>query len=227
MTKRMVLMLAVVFAFIAIIGGYKFFQIKSAMAQQGSFQPPPEAVTTVVAKQEPWDATLNAIGTVVAVQGVTVSADMPGLVDQILFDSGARVSKGDVLLRLDTKQERAQLAAADAQRDLARLDLDRKTGLLAKQVIPQATYDEVAAVYKQGSSRNERSQVGRQENACLRHLGRLALCRPVLHGVEHELGDDDAQRDGLRSRQLDLAEIERDGSRLLAGLVLHPRELSA
>lgn len=153
MKKRMILMLAVVFAFIAIIGGYKFFQIKSAMAQQGSYQPPPEAVTTVVAKQEPWETTLNAIGTVVAVQGVTVSADLPGLVGQILFESGARVSRGDVLLRLDTKQERAQLAAAEAQRDLARLDLDRKVGLLAKQVIPQATYDEVAAVYKQADAR--------------------------------------------------------------------------
>ncbi|MGZ8830921.1 MAG: efflux RND transporter periplasmic adaptor subunit [Thermoanaerobaculia bacterium] len=152
MKKRMVLMLAVVFAFIAIIGGYKFFQVKSAMAQHG-YQPPPEAVTTVVAKQEPWGTTLNAIGTVVAVQGVTVSADLPGLVDQILFNSGARASKGDVLLRLDTKQERAQLAAAEAQRDLARLNLDRKAGLLAKEVIPQATYDEVAAVYKQADAR--------------------------------------------------------------------------
>ena len=153
MKKRMVLMLSVVFAFIAIIGGYKFFQVKSAMARQGSYQPPPEAVTTIVAKQEPWDTTLNAIGTVVAVQGVMVSADLPGLVGQILFDSGVRVSRGDVLLRLDTKQERAQLAAAEAQRDLARLDLDRKVGLLAKQVIPQATYDEVAAVYKQADAR--------------------------------------------------------------------------
>ena len=49
MKKRMFLMLAVVLAFLAAIGGFKFFQIKSAMAAGANYQPPPEAVTTVVA----------------------------------------------------------------------------------------------------------------------------------------------------------------------------------
>src|SRR3954470_8943535 len=98
MKKRMVFMLLAVFAFLAIIGGFKFFQVKAAIAQGMSYQPPPEAVTTIVATAEPWDTTLSAIGTVTAVNGVTVSADMPGLVDQIAFDSGRQVNKGDVLV---------------------------------------------------------------------------------------------------------------------------------
>lgn len=153
MTKRMLLMLAVVIVFVAVVGGFKFFQIRTAMAQQGSFQPPPEAVTTTVAQQEMWDTTLNAIGTVAAVNGVTVSADLPGVVEQITFDSGRWVNKGDVLVRLDTKQERAQLAAAEAAKDLAHLDLERKQGLRAKDVIPQALYDQVAAEHKQAEAR--------------------------------------------------------------------------
>ena len=78
MKKRMLFMLVIVIAFIAIIGGIKYLQIKKAIAQGSSYQPPPEAVTTVVAKPEEWNATLQAIGTVAAVQGVTVSADLPG-----------------------------------------------------------------------------------------------------------------------------------------------------
>lgn len=152
MTKRMILMLSAVIAFLAIIGSVKFVQVRSAMAQ-GGFQPPPEAVTTIIARQEQWDTTLNAIGTVVAVNGVTVSADLPGVVEEIAFNSGRSVGKGDLVLRLDTKQERAQLAAAEAQRELARLDLERKQGLLAKAVIPQALYDSVAAEYKQADAR--------------------------------------------------------------------------
>src|SRR5439155_2928688 len=116
MKKRMFFMLLAVFAFLAVIGGFKFFQIKAAIAQGSSYVPPPEAVTTVVATSEDWNVTLNAIGTVNAVQGVMVAADLPGLVSEISFVSGQRVSKGDVLVRLDTKQERAQLTAADAQR---------------------------------------------------------------------------------------------------------------
>ena len=153
MTKRMLIMLAIVLAFIAAIGSFKFFQIRSAMAAQGSFAPPPEAVTTVIATPQPWDTTINAIGTVAAVNGVMVSADMPGLVDQILFDSGQRVSQGDVLVRLDTKEERAQLAAAQAQLNLARLDLQRTQGLLPSGVIPQSTHDQTAAQYKQAEAR--------------------------------------------------------------------------
>ncbi len=144
----MFLMLLAVFAFLAIIGGFKFFQIKAAMAQGGSYQPPPEAVTTVVAKGEEWDTTLKAIGTVAAVNGVTVSADLPGVVAEIDFDSGRSVKKGDILVRLDTKQEQAQLASAIAQRELARLDLERQKGMLEKQIVPQATFDTAAATFK-------------------------------------------------------------------------------
>ncbi len=147
MKKRMFFMLAAVIVFVAIIGGFKFFQIRAAMSQ-GGFQPPPEAVTTVIARQEEWKTSLNAIGTVVAVNGVTVSADLPGVVESITFDSGRAVNKGDVLVLLDTKQERAQLASAEAQRELARLDLERSAGLLAKQILPQATYDTAAATFK-------------------------------------------------------------------------------
>ena len=51
MSKRMIVMLAAVAAFVAALGTVKFRQIQAAIAQAASFQPPPEAVTTVVAKQ--------------------------------------------------------------------------------------------------------------------------------------------------------------------------------
>lgn len=153
MRKRMTVMLAVVIAFLAIIGSVKYFQMRTAMAQQGSYQPPPEAVTTVIAKPEQWNTTLNAIGTVVAVQGVTISADLPGVVEQIAFDSGRAVRRGDLLVRLDTKQELAQLASADSQRDLAGLNLKRSEGLAAQQIIPRATYDQSAAEHRQAEAR--------------------------------------------------------------------------
>jgi len=148
MKKRMFVMLVAVFAFLALVGGFKFFQIKAAIAQGSSYQPPPEAVTTVVARAEGWDTTVKVIGTVAAVNGVTVSADLPGVVSEIDFDSGRSVNKGDVLVRLDTKQEQAQLASALAQRELARLDLERQKGMLEKQIVSQATYDTSAATFK-------------------------------------------------------------------------------
>src|ERR1700751_5604436 len=120
MLKRMLLMLAVVVALVAGLGFVKYRQIQTAIAQGGSFAPPPTGVTTIVAKKETWPATLNIIGTAAAIQGVTVSADLPGTVYKINFESGKSVKAGDVLLELDTRQERAHLAAADTTRDFSR-----------------------------------------------------------------------------------------------------------
>jgi membrane fusion protein (multidrug efflux system) len=153
MKKRMLLMLVVVAVFIAAIGAVKVHQIRKSAAQAKSFQPPPEAVTTTVARQEEWPATVSSIGSVVAVQGVMVSADLPGIVEKISFESGRMVRKGDVLVRLDTSQEQAQLAAAEAQRDLSRLSADRLHGLRESGIIAPADYDRAAAELKQGEAR--------------------------------------------------------------------------
>src|SRR5262249_26524799 len=149
MAKRMIVMLATVAAFLTVIGTVKFRQIQAAVAQASSFQPPPEAVTTIVARQEKWPATLSAIGSVTAARGVTVSADLPGIVEAIEFESGHAVNARDVLVRLDTRQERAQLAAAESQRDLTKLNLDRARGLSAEGVIAQADFDRSSAEYAQ------------------------------------------------------------------------------
>ncbi len=151
--KRMLLMLAVMTVIIAGLGFLKFQQIQTAIAQGAAFQPPPEAVTTIVAQEVEWPETLSAIGSVAAVQGVTVSADLSGTVDRVAFDSGRAVRQGEVLVELDTRQERAQLAAAEAQRDLARTNFDRMQGLLKDNVISRAEYDSATAEDKQTEAR--------------------------------------------------------------------------
>ena len=153
MKKRLVLMLAAIAIFMATIGAVKYGQIKKGMAQQAAFQMPPETVTTMVAKSDQWPATLSAIGTVNAVHGVTVSADLPGIVSKISFESGKFVREGEVLVRLDTKQEEAQLAAGKAQWELGRLNLDRMRELSEQGVAPKADFDRLDAEFKQAEAR--------------------------------------------------------------------------
>jgi len=155
MAKRMIVMLTLTTMLVAGLGFVKFKQIQTAIAQGAAFQPPPEAVTTIVAGQEEWPATLSAIGTLAAVQGVTVSADLPGTIDRIAFDSGQWVRAGDMLAVLDTRQEQAQMAAAESQRQLARLNFNRLRGLLDENVISRAEFDRAAA-----EDRQTEAQVG-------------------------------------------------------------------
>lgn len=158
MKKRLFLTIGTTLLVIVALGLVKFFQVRAAIAEYSSFQPPPEAVTTVKTQAETWPDTLSAVGSVVAVQGVTVSADMPGIVEKITFTSGARVNKGDVLVQLDTAQERAQLAAAEAQRRLSATNLERMRGLRAKGVIAQAELDRVEAEARQTAAQTTESK---------------------------------------------------------------------
>ena len=148
MAKRMFFMLVITTAIIGGLGYFKLRQVQAAVKVGKSFQPPPEAITTVIAKQETWPSTLSVVGTMTAVHGVTVSADLPGVVDQIKFDSGEWVQAGEVLVELDTRQERAQLAAMEAQRDLTRINYARMKQLVDEGVISRMEYDKATADQK-------------------------------------------------------------------------------
>jgi membrane fusion protein, multidrug efflux system len=146
---RMLLMLVAAGTLIGVLGATKYKQINTAIAEHASFRMPPEAVTTVVAKQERWPASLGVIGTVAAVRGVTISADLPGVVDRIAFDSGMSVHEGDIIATLDTRTEQAQLAAAEAQLELTKANLERTRGLRDDQIVAPADFDKAEAEYKQ------------------------------------------------------------------------------
>jgi membrane fusion protein (multidrug efflux system) len=164
MKKRMILTLAGLAIFIAAIAVVKIRQVQAGIAQNASFQPPPESVTTVRATEDRWPATIDAFGTVEAVHGVTVAADLPGLVSRIEFDSGKKVRAGEVLVRLDTRQEQAQLQAAEAQRSLATVNFERIKGLREKGITSQAEFDAAAAQHKQtvAQTGETRASIGRK-----------------------------------------------------------------
>jgi membrane fusion protein, multidrug efflux system len=147
MAKRMILMLGLLGVLLAGLGFLKFRQIQSNV-HASAFQPPPEAVTSIVAQREQWPATMTVIGTMEAVQGVTVSADLPGIVARINFESGKSVHAGDILVELDTRQERAQLASLEAQRDLAKINFGRTQKLVDEGVISRQDFDAATAQQK-------------------------------------------------------------------------------
>jgi len=147
MARRLILVLGVMAILLGGLGFVKFRQIESAV-HASAFQPLPEAVTSVVTKREQWPSTMSVIGTMEAVHGVTVSADLPGTVARINFDSGKAVREGDILVELDTRQERAQLASLEAQRDLAKINFGRTQQLVNEGVISRSEFDQATAQQK-------------------------------------------------------------------------------
>lgn len=129
------------------LGAVKMSQFKAMAAQMHS--PPAAAVTTIKAELASWRPTINAIGTLAPVEGVTLGADADGTVVRIAVENGAVVKEGDALIELDTSVEAAQLAAAEARLVIAQLDRDRAVKLLANATISQAELDAANAQLNQ------------------------------------------------------------------------------
>lgn len=139
------------FGLLVVVGGLagiKGMQIMALIASGENFSPPPESVTTAQAEAALWQPRMKAVGSVEAVQGVLASSELAGTVVEIAFRSGQQVQPGDLLVRLDTSIEEAQLAAALATQELAELSLARARELRETRSNSQAALDSALATQK-------------------------------------------------------------------------------
>jgi len=149
MKKRILFSLLGLLLVLGILAGIKGMQISTMMGKKSSFTPPPETVTTAQVRPESWETTLPAVGSLEAVQGVTVAAELPGKVTRIDFTPGALIEEGALILQQDISSEEAQLHAAEASAALARTNFERLSLLIETNAVSRAAYDEGEAQYKQ------------------------------------------------------------------------------
>jgi membrane fusion protein (multidrug efflux system) len=147
MFKKFLIAISGFIVVVLTLGAVKVAQIKEMSSV--THVPPPSAVTTAEAQAEHWHSYLNSIGTLAPVDGVTISADADGTVTRLAVDSGAAVKAGDLLLELDTSIEVAQLGAAQARADLARVNIERAKDLWERNVSSKSEYDLADATHKQ------------------------------------------------------------------------------
>jgi membrane fusion protein, multidrug efflux system len=149
MKRKIALSLVLVALVVVGLAGTKGLQFKTLMAAGKAYVPPPETVSSAIAREDKWQNTLSAIGTVAAMQGVMINPEISGMVSEIAFESGAVVAKGDVLVRLDTSLETAQLRSLEAQEDLSRINLERERKLRSENMVSQSELDTAEATMKQ------------------------------------------------------------------------------
>lgn len=150
MKSKVAIAITLVVVIFVVLGGIKALQFKTMAATP--WLQPPDTVSSAVAHEENWQDTFNAVGSITAVQGVTVTPELAGTVREIAFESGAVVSKGDLLVRFDTSTEEAQLNAANSQLELARLNVDRERALRSNNTVSQSELDQAEATWKQAKA---------------------------------------------------------------------------
>jgi membrane fusion protein (multidrug efflux system) len=161
--KQIVRALIGLFALFLLIVGIRAMQIRKLMGMK--MQMPPTTVSSAQVQQQDWAPTLPAIGSVSAVQGAMVAAELGGVVAEIGFENGAMAKKGEVLLRLDSSSEEAQLKTAEADAQLAKADLDRARELAARKVLSKAEFDAADSKLKQkeGVVDNMRAMIAKKQ----------------------------------------------------------------
>ncbi len=152
MKKRVIFTIVGLLVLIGFLGSIKGLQISRMIAYGKQFVPPPETVTTFEVHPDLWESLLTSVGSLEAVQGVMVTAELKGKVEKIAFDPGAMVQAGDLLVQQDISSETAQLRAAEAAVTLAKITLDRTRKLLAAETASQSQYDNAVAQYKQAAA---------------------------------------------------------------------------
>ncbi|MGD2150190.1 MAG: efflux RND transporter periplasmic adaptor subunit [Desulfobacterales bacterium] len=164
MVKRIIISLIGLIVLIGGLAGIKYLQIDRMAVYGDNFMPPPEVVTAATAKNDSWESFLTAVGSLEAVQGVVVTAELKGKVVRIAFEPGTMVKAGDLLVQQDTSVESAQLRAAEAEVALAKINFKRSKELVAAKTISQSDFDNADARFKQAVAQadNIRATIGKK-----------------------------------------------------------------
>ena len=158
MIKRMILMLLAVALVLGGVFGFKAFQgqmIKKYMSAAGA---PVQTIATTKASSQDWQSTLSAVGSVLAVNGADLSAEVAGIVESIDFESGSDVKEGEILVHLRAEDDIAHLHSLEAISKLAEITLERDQKILKTQAISQAVVDTDVA-----NLANDTAQVAQQQ----------------------------------------------------------------
>jgi membrane fusion protein, multidrug efflux system len=147
--RRWLIAMVALVGIAVILAGIKVVQIRTMIAAGKAQVPPPESVTTAKAEQVEWQPIRAAVGSVTAIRGVTLGAELTGTVRQINFENGSLVKKGQVLVRFDVSSEQAQLAGAVADAALAKQTLERNESLRKDEVNTQQDLDNAQGRDKQ------------------------------------------------------------------------------
>jgi membrane fusion protein (multidrug efflux system) len=155
MKKRILFAVLGLLIVVAVLAGVKALQIRTMVDHGKKAVLPPETVTTASARPDSWETSLSAVGSLTAVQGVTVAAELPAKVVKISFAPGAKVKRGDLLIHQDTSVEEAQLPGAEAQVTLTESVLARNVEMLKDKIISQADFDAAVAGHRQAMAQVE------------------------------------------------------------------------
>lgn len=218
--KKVWIGLLIVLLVLGVLGGVKALQIGAMVEAGKNFSMQPATVSSAEVVRMTWPRTLEAVGTIAAEQGAVLRAELPGRVVEIAFESGSDVEQGQLLARLDTSTEEAQLKAAEASLDLARIEMERAEALRQSRTISASEFDAASAKFKEAEAQveNIKSLIARK-TVTAPFRGRAGI-RRVNPGSYVAAGDEVVTLQALESVYVNFSLPQQAVSKLELGMVV-------
>jgi len=218
MKLKIVVAIGIVLVVVAALAGTKVLQIKKLTSQP--YVTPPDTISSAVAHPEKWQDTFSAVGSISAVQGVILTPEIAGTVSQIAFESGAMVNKGDLLVKFDTGTEEAQLKAANAQLEWAKVSAERAHKLRTDSTVSQSELDQAEASFQQAKANADAIQaVIDKKTIRAPFAGKLGI-RQINLGEYVDAGKPIVSLQSLTPVYADFSLPQQDLSQLKTGMVV-------
>lgn len=218
MKKRVVLTALIALALLGALFGYKFMKIRRAMAAQAGMAPPPAAVSTIVAESVTWPNTFKAVGTLASFRGVTIKAELEGVVRRVHAESGSVVEQGALLVEMDDSVEAASLPGLEAQARLADINLKRAQDLRTNGTNTASELDTAEAMAAQSKAAVAQLRATlAKKRITAPFAGRLGITQ-VYPGQFLSKGAEVVQLESLDKIHVDFSLPQQDVPRVAAGV---------
>ena len=145
MSRRMVIMLLLSAVLFGGVFGMKWFGSKKMNEFLNAMPAPAVTVSSAIAEKMSWESRLESVGSLVAVNGADLTAEVDGVVTNIYFESGDTVKRGDLLLSMASASEQGELKRLQAQAELTDLNRKRSEQLYERKTISKSEYDTAVA----------------------------------------------------------------------------------
>ncbi|CAA0082981.1 efflux RND transporter periplasmic adaptor subunit [Zhongshania aliphaticivorans] len=145
MSRRMVIMLLLSAVLFGGVFGMKWFGSKKMNEFLNAMPAPAVTVSSAIAEEMSWESRLESVGSLVAVNGADLTAEVDGVVTNIYFESGDTVKRGDLLLSMASASEQGELKRLQAQAELTELNRKRSEQLYERKTISKSEYDTAVA----------------------------------------------------------------------------------
>ena len=177
----------------------------------------PVVVESALVRVRPLSEDVEAVGSLRSRQGTVVRAEVGGRVTQINFRDGQRIRKGQLLVQLDDRLQRAQVQQAQAELSIAETNHRRNSELVSKGFISRRGVDESAAAVQVAQAKAELARATAARLRVLAPFDGVAGLRNISVGDYLKEGADIVNLEDMNAMYVDFRLPERLQARVRPG----------